>query len=182
MATNDCHVKLGRDVYIAPTAYVGGNVTLGDQCTVMHQVTIRGDVARIDVGRRVNIQDGCIVHTAIGEDLRIGDEVSIGHGAVVHCAEIGSGALIGIGAIVLDGCRIGANSIVGAGAVVAPRTIIPDNTLVMGVPARPVRATTAQEAQYTREVVERYAQLARQHAAGEFPNVSPSVSPDPANE
>ncbi len=164
------NVRLGHEVYIAPTAYVGGSVALGDQCTIMHHVTVRGDVARIFVGNRVNIQDGSVVHTAIGEDLVIEDDVAIGHRAVVHCARVCSGALIGIGAIVLDGCVVGERSIVAAGAVLAPGTIVPPETMVMGVPAKPVRATTSKEWAYIQVVIDRYILIGRAHAAGQYPN------------
>jgi len=160
---------LGRNVYIAPTAVVCGDVTLGDDCTVMHHVTIRGDVSRIRIGARVNVQDGTIIHTKTGVDLDIADDVGIGHRAVVHCRRVGPNTLIGIGSIVLDDCEIGSGCLIAAGAVLAPRMIIPDGMLVMGVPARVVRATTDAEKQYIRFVVENYLKLNRQHAAGMYP-------------
>ncbi len=162
-------VVLGRDVYIAPTSYVGGDVVLGDQCTVMHHVMIRGDVSEIRIGRRVNIQDGTIVHTRRGVPLHIEDDVAIGHRAVVHCKRVGRGALIGIGAIVLDGCEIGANCIVGAAALVTPDTIVPDGKVVMGIPAKVVRDVTDADLAYMREVVESYIDLGRLHGEGRYP-------------
>lgn len=170
MSHAESAVKLGRDVYVAPTSYVGGRVTLGDACTVMHHVTIRGDVGAITVGNRVNIQDGTVVHTESGRDLVIEDEVSIGHRAVVHGAFIGARSLIGIGAIVLDGCRIGPGCIVAAGAVVPPRTEVPAGTLVMGVPARAVRKTNEEDRRYIESVVASYVALGRMHRDGVFPN------------
>lgn len=163
-------VTLGRDVYIAPTAYVGGEVALGDQCTVMHHVTIRGDVSAIRIGKRCNIQDGTVVHTNRGVPLDIDDDVSIGHHAVVHCRRVGSGTLIGIGAIVLDDCEIGRGCLIAAGALLPPKTIVPDGKVVMGVPGKIVRDTTAEERLYFREVNESYIHLGRLHAAGKYPN------------
>jgi len=127
--------RVGRGVYLAETAYVGGDVTIGDACTIMHHVVIRGDVAAIRIGNRVNVQDGAVIHTETGVPLDIGDDVVIGHRAVVHCRRVGRGALIGIGAIVLDQCDVGEGAIVAAGAVVPPGMVVPPGKMAMGVPA-----------------------------------------------
>ncbi len=162
--------RLGRGVYIAPTAFVGGDVVLGDDTTVMHHVTIRGDVSAIRIGRRVNVQDAVVIHTRTGVPLEIADEVSIGHRAVVHCRRVETRALIGTGAIVLDDCEIGAEAIVAAGAVLPPGTIVPAGKLVLGVPGRVVRDVSEAERAYVRFVVESYQKLNRIHAVGGVPN------------
>lgn len=166
------HPKLGRDVYLSPTAFVAGDVRLGDECSVWHHVMIRGDVSAIRVGRRVNIQDGSIIHTETGVDLDIADEVAIGHRAVVHCRRVGRGSLIGIGSILLDRAEIGEGCIVAAGCLVPPRMIVPDGKLVMGVPARVARDVSDAERTYHREVVDRYVQLSKMHASGRYPNAA----------
>lgn len=160
---------IGRDVYIAPTAYVGGEVSLGDGCTVMHHVVIRGDVSAIRIGARVNVQDGTVIHTKTGVPLDIADEVSIGHRAVVHCRRVGRAALIGIGAIVLDDAEIGEGAFIGAGAVVPPGMIVPAAKVVMGVPARIIRDVGPREADYARFVIDNYIRLGREYAAGIYP-------------
>lgn len=164
--------KLGRGVYIAPTAYVAGDVTLGDQVTVMHHVMIRGDIAPIRIGARVNVQDGTVVHTPHGVPLDIADDVGIGHRAVVHCRSIGPRTLIGIGAIVLDDCEIGSRCLIGAGSLLVPRTRIPDGSVVMGVPGQVVRQTSDRDLATIDHVLRSYLELGRQHAAGRFPNVA----------
>jgi carbonic anhydrase/acetyltransferase-like protein (isoleucine patch superfamily) len=164
-------VTLGRDVYIAPTAYIGGEVTLGDSCTVMHHVVIRGDVSAIRIGARCNVQDGTIIHTNRGVALDIADEVGIGHKAVVHCRSVGPRTLIGIGSIVLDDCEIGADCIIAAGALLPPNTKIPDGKVVMGIPGKIARDIKPDERLYIREVIESYIHLGRLHAAGTYPNV-----------
>ena len=169
-------VKLGKDTYVAPTAYVAGNVVMGDRCTVMHHVSIRGDLARITLGHRVNVQDGAIIHANVGEDMTIGDDVAIGHRAVVHGLEVGSHTLIGIGALVLDGCVIGPECFIAAGAVLPPRTRVPPRTLVMGVPARPVRPVTNDELAILDGVVKTYLELGPRHRRGEFPNFADSLN------
>jgi len=163
-------VIIGKDVYLAPTAYVGGDVTLGDGCTVMHHVVIRGDVSPIRIGARCNIQDGTILHTNRGVPMDIEDDVSIGHRAVVHCRRLGAGTLIGIGAIVLDDCEIGRSCLIAAGAVLAPNTIVPDGKVVMGVPGKIVRDVNENEREYFREITASYLHLGRLHAAGTYPN------------
>lgn len=170
METPPAHVTAGRNLYVAPTAYVGGSVIFGDDCTVMHQAAIRGDLAPIRIGHRVNIQDGAILHTDIGVPLAIEDDVAIGHRAVVHCRRIGAGTLVGIGAIILDECEIGRQCIVAAGAVVTPGTLVPDGKVVMGIPAVPVRDTTDTDRDYVRQVIRTYIDLGRLHAAGRFPD------------
>ncbi|MHC4234723.1 MAG: gamma carbonic anhydrase family protein [Planctomycetota bacterium] len=162
-------VRLGRGVYIAPTAYVGGDVVLGDRCTVMHHVAIRGDIAAIRIGARCNVQDGAVVHTQHDCSQIIGDDVGIGHRAVVHGRRIGSRVLIGIGAIILDDCEIGDECVIAAGAVLTPGTIIGPGKVVMGVPAAVVREATAADGEYAKHVIESYLELGRLHAAGRFP-------------
>ncbi|MCB9858319.1 MAG: gamma carbonic anhydrase family protein [Phycisphaerales bacterium] len=174
MIIENASVTLGRDCYIAPTAYVGGAVTLGDETTVMHHVVIRGDVSNIRIGARVNVQDGTVIHTTAGVDLDIGDDVSIGHRAIVHCKRIGSNSLIGMGSIVLDGCTIGQRCIIGAGAVVPPNFDVPDGKVVMGVPGRIVRDIREDEYAYLDYVVENYRKLGKRHRAGEYANVAPN--------
>ncbi|MGD2110261.1 MAG: gamma carbonic anhydrase family protein [Phycisphaerae bacterium] len=163
---------IGRDVFIATTAYVGGDVTLGDQTVVMHQAVIRGDIASIRIGARSNIQDGAIIHTAHDTPLDIGDEVSIGHRAVVHGRSVGSRTLIGIGAIVLDHCHIGNQCIVAAGAVVPPGSRIPARSVVMGVPGRVIRDVGDQDLETIDEAVRNYIKLGQIHTAGRYPNIA----------
>lgn len=172
MIEDPIHPRLGDRVYLAPTAFVAGDVTLGDECSVWHHAMIRGDVAAIRIGNRVNIQDATIIHNETGVDLDIADDVAIGHRAVVHCRRIGPASLIGIGAIVLDRAEIGSGCIVAAGAVVPPGMIVPDGKVVMGVPARITRDTTEDERRYHQEVVDRYIQLGRKHGEGLFPNAA----------
>ena len=162
--------KFGKQDYMAPTAYVGGDVVLGDQVTVMHFVTIRGDIAPIRIGDRVNIQDGTVVHTPHGIPLDIASDVGIGHRAVVHCRRIGERTLIGIGAILLDNAVIGSRCIVAAGTVVPPGMSILDDSVVMGIPGRIVRGTTTGDLEMIDHVVQSYLTLGRLHAGGLFPN------------
>lgn len=158
-------------MYIAPTSYVGGDVVLGDDVTVMHHVTIRGDIAPIVVGARTNIQDGSILHIKRGVPLEIAEGVGIGHRTVVHCRRVGTRSLIGTGAIVLDDCEIGSRCVIAAGSVLTPGTIVPDGSVVMGVPGRVVREVTDRDLEMIDHVVRSYVELGRLHAQGFYPNV-----------
>ncbi|HNQ24751.1 MAG TPA: gamma carbonic anhydrase family protein [Phycisphaerae bacterium] len=160
--------SVGQDVFIADSAVVAGDVMLGDGCTVMHQVVIRADIARIRIGARVNVQDGTIIHTPHGVDMEIGDDVGIGHRAVVHGRRIGARTLIGIGAIVLDHCEIGSRCIVAAGAVLTPGTVVPDGKVVMGTPGRVVREVGQRDLEAIDHVVRSYLELGARYRAGEF--------------
>jgi carbonic anhydrase/acetyltransferase-like protein (isoleucine patch superfamily) len=166
-------VVYGRNVYVAPTAYVGGDVVIGDDCTIMHHVTIRGDVAPIRLGNRVNIQDGCVLHCNRNVTLELGDEVAVGHRAVVHCHRIGAGSLIGTGALLLDDAVVGCGCVVAPGAVLAPRSVVPDGMVAMGIPARIVRPVREPDRAYHARVVQGYLTLGRRHAAGEYPHQPP---------
>jgi len=138
----------GRDVFIAPSATVIGDVETGDDSSFWFGVVVRGDVNWIRIGSGTNIQDGSKLHVTTDRfPLTIGDRVSVGHGAIVHGCTIGDDCLIGIGATVLDGASIGSGSIVAAGALVTEGTKIPDGQLAMGIPARAVRQVKKEEVQ-----------------------------------
>ena len=123
---------------------------------------MRGDIERIEIGERTNIQDGAILHGDPGKPTILEDHVTVGHRAVIHSAYIERGSLIGIGAVVLDGVRVGAGSIVGAGAIVSKD--VPPLSLVVGVPAKRLRDISEVEAAELIEHARRYEQLALVHA------------------
>ncbi len=126
-------------VWVAPTAYVIGNVELGDDVGIWFGATIRGDNDPIKIGARSNVQESATLHTDVGFPLTVGEDVTIGHGAIVHGCSIGNNSLIGMGATILNGAKIGNNSIVGANALVTEGKEFPDNSLIVGSPARAVR-------------------------------------------
>ncbi len=137
--------SLGDGVYLASTAVVVGDVTLGDRSSVWYHAVLRGDINAIRVGAHSNIQDGAVVHLADDDPCEIGDWVTVGHGAVVHACTIEDECLIGMNCTILDGAVIGAQSIVGANALVTGGTRIPAGSLVLGSPARVVRSLTEAE-------------------------------------
>ena len=136
---------LGNGVYLAKTAVVLGDVTLGDYSSVWYGAVLRGDINRIVVGANSNIQDNAVVHLADDFPCLIGDWVTVGHSAIVHACTVGDECLIGMGATILDGAEIGAQSIVGANALVTGGMKVPPGSLVLGSPAKVVRALTTDE-------------------------------------
>lgn len=135
----------GTGHYIAPGAHVIGSVRLHDRVSVWFSAVLRGDNDWIIVGARSNVQDGAILHTDPGLELRVGEGVTIGHRAVLHGCRVGDGALIGIGSTVLNGAQIGANTIVGAHSLITEDKSFPDGVLLMGQPAKVVRALQPEE-------------------------------------
>jgi len=134
---------LAAGCYIDPSAQLIGDVHLGPQSSLWMNAVVRGDTNYIRIGARTNIQDGAVLHGI--RDLHpvlIGSGVSIGHNATVHGCTVEDNVLIGIGATVLNGAHIGANSIIAAGALIPERTIIPPNSLVVGIPGKILRTTT----------------------------------------
>ena len=137
--------SLGQGVYLASTAIVVGDVTIGDYSSVWFNAVLRGDINYIKVGAYTNIQDGAVVHLADDYGCEIGNWVTVGHSAVVHACKIGDESLIGMNCTVLDGAEIGAQSVVGANALVTGGTKIPEGSLVLGSPAKVVRPLTEVE-------------------------------------
>ncbi len=164
--------RIGKDAYISPTAYVCGDLEVGDGCSIMHHVCIRADIAPIRIGANTNVQDGAVLHTRYGVPLDIAERVVIGHRAVVHCRSVGANTLIGIGAIVLDEAIVGEKAMVAAGAVVRPGTEVKSGTLVGGVPAKYLRDLNEDDHKEIARIVDSYVQMGQRYARGEFPNVS----------
>ena len=137
--------KLGKGVYLASTAIVLGDVTLGAHSSVWYGAVLRGDINRIVVGHHSNVQDNAVLHLADDFPCVLGNWVTIGHSAVVHACKVGDECLVGMGAVVLDGAVIGKQSIIGAKALVTQGTKIPAGSLVLGAPAKVVRKLTKEE-------------------------------------
>ena len=156
--------KLHPSVYIDESAQVIGDVEIGEKSSVWCTAVIRGDVNTIRIGKKTNIQDGCILHvTYKAFPLILGDEVTLGHGAVVHGCTIKDRALIGMGAKVLDGAVIGEECVIAAGAVVREGSKIPPRSLVAGVPAKIIRQVSDKELEYFLDGMERYILEAKEY-------------------
>jgi carbonic anhydrase/acetyltransferase-like protein (isoleucine patch superfamily) len=158
-----------QDFYVAHNAIVTGDVALAAGVNIWFGSILRGDLARITLGPRVNLQDGCIVHTDYDKPQVIEEGVVAGHGAVLHGRFIGRDTLIGMGALLLTDCEIGAECIIAAGSLITEKRRIPPRSLVMGVPGRVVREVSDDDLRRTHAISAHYLELAQRYAHGAFP-------------
>jgi gamma-carbonic anhydrase len=145
--------RIAASAYIDPAATIIGDVTVGELSS--------GDIDPIRVGDSTNIQEGAVVHTDSAFPTTIGDRVTVGHRALIHGCTIEDEAVIGIGAIVLTGARVGKGSVVAAGSLVPEGMEVPPATLVMGTPAKPRRAVSAEEQARFRKGVQNYVERSK---------------------
>ena len=151
--------------FIAPNATVLGDVTLGPRSSVWYGCVLRGDINAIEIGEGTNVQDLTMVHLADDHGVKVGRHCTIGHSAIIHACTVGDECLIGMGATILDGAKIGDRCIVGANALVTQGFVAPPGSMVLGSPAKVVRALTEKEAAGLRYWAEKYIKVAQAHAA-----------------
>ncbi|VWX62670.1 conserved hypothetical protein [Burkholderiales bacterium 8X] len=156
--------QLEAGAWVADSAEVIGQVKLGENASVWFGAVLRGDTETITVGRNSNVQDLSVLHADHGSPLSIGENVTIGHQVMLHGCTIGDNSLIGIQSVVLNNARIGRNCIVGAGSVVTEGKEFPDNSLILGSPAKVVRTLDAAAADKLRASGEHYVDNARRFA------------------
>jgi carbonic anhydrase/acetyltransferase-like protein (isoleucine patch superfamily) len=161
-------LHLPGDYYAAPSSTVVGDVTIGELCSFWFGAVVRGDVAPVVLGKRVNVQDNVVMHCDTDLPNIIEDDVTIGHSAIVHGQFVGRGSLIGMGAKVLGETRIGEECLIGAGALVPPGMVVPDRMVVMGVPGKIVRPIKDEELKYMKWLTTRYIELAQKYATEGF--------------
>ena len=163
------------DYFLAHNCTLTGDVTAGELSSFWFNAVVRGDVGPVTIGRRVNVQDGAVVHCDSGVPNVIGDDVTIGHRAIVHGMSVGDGSLIGMGAILLGRTKVGRECLVAAGCVVPPGLEVPDRMLVIGVPGKILRPVKEEELTYMRWLTTHYVELAERYVRGEAPQVQPRV-------
>ncbi|PYI68481.1 gamma carbonic anhydrase family protein [Arthrobacter livingstonensis] len=166
LLTFDGHTpSVHETAFVAPSATIIGDASLGANSSAFYGVVVRGDTATITVGNGTNLQDNVVLHADFGFPTTIGDGVSVGHSAVVHGCTIEDNCLIGMSATVMNGAVVGAGSLVAGGAVVLEGAVIPPGSLVAGVPAKVRRELTAEELVHVKENASHYVELARKHNA-----------------
>ena len=166
--------KTTGNYFISHNASVVGDVTVGEESSFWFHAVVRGDVAPVVIGKRVNVQDGVCIHCDTGVPNVIEDDVTIGHRAVVHGASVGRGTLIGMGAILLSRTKIGRECLIAAGCVVPPDLVVPDRMLVVGVPGRVARPVRDDDLEYMRWLTGHYVELAERYATED--DVRPRLS------
>lgn len=154
--------QVAASAYVAEGANVIGNVRLEANASVWFGVTIRGDNEAIVIGEGTNIQEGAVLHADPGFPLHLGKNVTVGHQAMVHGCTVGEGSLVGIQAVILNGAKIGRNCLVGAGALVTEGKEFPDNSLIIGTPAKAIRTLTEADTANLLRIAESYVQRAGQ--------------------
>ena len=152
-----------QHAYLADTARVMGQVKLGKNVNIWYGATVRGDVAPITIGDGTNIQEGATVHCDGGVPNDIGANITIGHGAIVHGRSVGDGSLIGMGAVLLGSSVVGKNCLIAARALVTEGAVIPDNSVVMGIPGKVVKQVTEEQLKSMHKNTAHYIALAKQH-------------------
>lgn len=157
--------------FIASTAAVMGDVTIGEDASVWYGAVLRGDMAPIVIGAQTNIQDGTIVHVDDGVPCTVGRRVGVGHRVILHGCTVADECLIAMGSVLLNGVTIGAGSVVAAGAVLPEGMQVPPGSLVMGVPGRIVRPVDQGLARRVAATWKHYVEEARDHRAGRYPLV-----------
>jgi len=164
---------MGDRVFVDESAVVIGRVSIGEDSSVWPTSVLRGDVHDIRIGARTNIQDGSVLHCTSPESdpphgygLTVGNDVTVGHRVILHGCTIGAGSLIGMGATILNGARIGARCLVGANALVTEGKEFPDNSLIMGSPAKAVRTLDEQAFAHMARGVQGYIANWRRYSAG----------------
>ena len=163
--------RIHETAFVAPGARIIGDVTLGPESSIWYNCVLRGDIHRITVGARSNVQDGSVFHVegprpdTEGCPTIIGEDCVIGHMAVVHGCTLADRAFVGMGAVAMDDCRIGEGAMLAAGALLSPGKAIPPREIWVGRPARFLRTQDAAQVEKIRFQTERYCRLAQRHLA-----------------
>ena len=159
--------RISADAFVAPTAVLIGDVTVGPEASVWFGAVLRGDDPDhgIVVGARTSIQDNCVIHVGRWAPTLIGEGVTVGHGARMESCTIGDGALVGMNAVVLQEAKVGAGSLVAAGAVVLEGAEIPERSVVAGVPGKVRKSLEGSAAEWVGRSADHYVELSRKYLA-----------------
>jgi carbonic anhydrase/acetyltransferase-like protein (isoleucine patch superfamily) len=156
---------IGRDVWLAPTAVLIGDVRIGDRANVWFGAVLRGDISHIEIGEEASVQDNAVLHCAQDLPTVVGGRVTIGHGALLEGCVIEDGALVGTGAVVLQRARVGAAALLAAGAVLPERGAVAPGMLAAGIPAREKKPLSGSAEHWMRTAADDYQQLRQRYLA-----------------
>lgn len=155
--------RLGTGVFVAPGAFVIGEVEVGESSSVWFGSVLRGDINRVVIGHHTNIQDLSVCHVADEWECRVGDYVTVGHRTILHGCAVGDEVLVGMGAVLMNGVVVGPQSIIGAGSLLTEGLKVPEGSLVYGTPAKVVSHLDVKERQRIRYWAEKYCRVAANH-------------------
>lgn len=153
--------RIAEGVFIAPSAVIIGDVTIGKGSSIWYGAVLRGDFGKIIIGCNTSIQDNVVIHTNMTEPTTVGDNATIAHGAILHSATVGNGSVVGMNAVVLDGAVIGEQSMIAAGSVVSAGSAIPSRCLAAGVPAAPKKEISGEALNWVNISSREYARISR---------------------
>ena len=153
--------KIGKDAYIAESAQVIGEVSVREHSSIWPGAVLRADIEPIRIGKCSSIQDGVLIHVNWDLPAIVGDYVTVGHGAIIHGCKIANNCLIGMGTIILDGAKIEKNCLIGAGSLIPEGRIIPEGSLVLGVPGRVVKKLNQKEIKKLKDAALEYLDFAK---------------------
>jgi carbonic anhydrase/acetyltransferase-like protein (isoleucine patch superfamily) len=151
--------RVHASAFVAPTAVLIGDVEIREGASIWFGTVLRGDMARIEIGARTSVQDNSVIHTETNEPTIVGDDVTIGHLALVHSSVVERNVLVGQAAVLTGANHVAAGTVIGAGAVLPEGMKVPGSSLVLGVPARVVRATRPDDERWTVRAAEHYTEL-----------------------
>jgi carbonic anhydrase/acetyltransferase-like protein (isoleucine patch superfamily) len=160
---NGISPTIHESVFVAPGAYIIGDVTIGEESTVWFNAVLRGDDGPITVGKRCSIQDNSTIHLYEGSPVVIGDDVTIGHNVILHGCKVGRCSIIGMGSTLLDNVEVGEECIIGANTLLAGGIKIPPRSLVLGSPGKVVRELTVKDLQMLQYSSENYVQKGKEY-------------------
>ena len=155
--------KTNDSVFIADSATLVGDITIGDHSSVWYGAVLRGDINQIKIGQRTNIQDLTCIHLENNLPCIIGNDVTVGHRAILHACTIEDGVLIGMGAIILNGAIIKKGAVIGAGAVVTEGSIVEEHSLWAGIPAKLIKQYSSNKFDENKQWAAKYVALAKHH-------------------
>ena len=160
--------KIHPTAWVAPGAFVRGDVTIDEQANIWYNAVLRGDQESITVGKATSVQDNCVLHADPGFPTKVGRDCTVGHAAILHGCTIGDNTLVGMGAIVLNGAVVGRDCIIAAGALVTQGAVIPDGSMVMGAPGKVRRPLTPEEIASNAAAAAGYRRESQLYKAGEL--------------
>lgn len=160
---NGIKPTIDKTAKIFQNAVIAGDVTLKENVNVWFNVSMRGDMEPITIGKNTNVQDNTVIHTSLGHPTFIGENVTIGHGVIIHAATIEDDCLIGMGSIILDGAVVKKGALIGAGAVVPPNKVVPEYSLVVGNPMKIIRTLKESELEANKENLNHYLTLMNEY-------------------
>lgn len=152
--------------YVAESASIIGKVRVKFGANIWFGAVLRGDNEWIEIGERSSIQDNCVLHTDPGFPLTVGAGCTVGHNAILHGCTIGNNTLVGMGAILMNGSKVGQNCVIGAGALVSEKMVVPDNSIVVGAPARKIREADERTVEFNKRAAEIYFKRGQTYAGG----------------